>query len=83
MRKFNLKKGVKNVKSQAKKLPKRTAKQLPNAAMFVSGGVSGMAVKGGMMAAKKKAARKVAKKATSSFKLPGQKRKVKVFRRDS
>ena len=73
-KRFNLKRGVAGVKQEAKKLPRRTLKQIPNAAMFVTGGVAGAAAKGASMAAK----RAGTKKAVKSFKLPGQKKRVKV-----
>lgn len=67
MPKFNKKKGIKRVKSEAKKLPRRVAKQIPNAGMLVTGGVTGMAVKGAVKTAGKRAVkRKVKRKSVSN-----------------
>lgn len=84
MPKFNVKKGIAGVKREAKKMPKRTAKQIPNAALVVTGGVGGAAVRAAGAAAKrvaaKKAAAKAAKRGYTTFKIPGQKRPVKLRR---
>lgn len=80
-KKFNQKKAIAKVKKEAKKLPKNTLKQIPNAALFLSGGASAAAVKGVRIAARKKVAKKAAKKGVSYFKLAGQKKRVKVTRR--
>ena len=79
---FNKKRAISRTKKSFKQLPKKVVKQLPNAALLATGGVGGAAVKGARVAAKTKAAKKAAKKVGSSFKLAGQKRRVRVKRRD-
>lgn len=73
---------AKSVKKSLKRLPKLVAKQMPNAAMLATGGVGSLAIKSATVAAKRKLAKKAANKAVRKVKLPGQKRKMKIIRRD-
>lgn len=79
---FNKKRAIQGTKKSFKQLPKRVVKQLPNAALIATGGVGTTAITAARLALKTKAAKKAAKKVGSSFKLPGQKRPVRVKRRD-
>ena len=76
------KKVAKSVKKSLKRLPRLVAKQMPNAAMIATAGVGGAAIKGASMAAKSKLARKAASKAVRKVRIPGQKRKMRIIRRD-
>ena len=73
-KKFNLQRGIKALKADAKKMPKRVAKQLPNAALTLYGaGAAGAAVKG-VKALKAAKAARIPRK----IKVAGQAKKVKV-----
>ena len=63
MAKFDLKRGIAGLKKDAKKMPKRVVKQLPNAAaLMAGGGMLGFIGKGALKVAGKAAAKKVVKK---------------------
>lgn len=75
-KKFNLKRGISKIKSEGKKMPKRVAKQLPNAALTLAGGgLVGGAVKGAraLSAARKASKLKKGVRVPRRVKVAGQK----------
>lgn len=72
-KKFNLQRGIAGVKREAKKLPKATVKQLPNAALFLSGGATSSAARLATKAVKKRAAQKAANQTVKIIKIKGNK----------